>query len=698
MRSSSNGVSLITVAKTATPRDWRVVESERARLLLHRHILWLRSLWSEDPLARSGSGVLTDASIDQILAGPLEERRRALFATEPAAGVGRKLAALDADAVGPTAAPSRELDQLCACVGLDAFDRKVLALCLAGRLDPAVARLLAYANDDAALPYPTPALAAALFPEAARPLGFAASSPLRWNGLVSVVGDPTSPTCGFVLDDSAFAFLLGETMPPAEIEAFTTPIVCQSLARAQRQKAAEGAGALRRSGMRALVVTGPAASGVLDVAAHVADQLGLSLRLIDTGAVPAEFLQRRAALAALRRHALLHSVAYAIETKEGGPGLAWSDLAYASPRLAVATGTGVWRPGSAAVLVSLAPPSPDDQAEQWRLVLGEAADAQADTIKDLAHSLRLSPSEIAAVVASARAANPSGPAVVEADALRRACYEQAASALRGLATPIEPVHGWDDLEVPETCRRNLQAIVDQVRSRALVYGAWGMARGPRGRGITALFSGSSGTGKTLAAEVLAHTLGLTMQKVNVAALVSKYIGETEKNLERVFDGAERAGCILFFDEADAIFGKRSEVRDSHDRYANLEIDYLLQRMEDYHGLAILATNRKADIDRAFLRRLRFVVDFPTPGPELRNRIWMRSFGKAVPTRGLDFARLARLDLAGGSIRNAALNAAFLAAADGGTVTMDHVLRSTDQEFEKMDRLPPAGRATKGAQT
>jgi SpoVK/Ycf46/Vps4 family AAA+-type ATPase len=207
----------------------------------------------------------------------------------------------------------------------------------------------------------------------------------------------------------------------------------------------------------------------------------------------------------------------------------------------------------------------------------------------------------------------------------------------------------------------------------------------RGLGISALFAGESGTGKTMAAEVLANDLRLNLYRIDLSSVVSKYIGETEKNLRRLFDAAEGGGAILFFDEADALFGKRSEVKDSHDRYANIEINYLLQRMEAYRGLAILTTNLKSALDTAFVRRLRFIVNFPFPGTAQRKVIWERSFPTATPIQDLDFERLAKLNLTGGSIHNVALNAAFLAAQAGGPVTMRHALDAARTEFRKLDR-------------
>ena len=229
-----------------------------------------------------------------------------------------------------------------------------------------------------------------------------------------------------------------------------------------------------------------------------------------------------------------------------------------------------------------------------------------------------------------------------------------------------------------------------MRQRTTVYEAWGFAaKGSRGLGISALFAGASGTGKTMAAEVLAGELRLDLYRIDLSQVVSKYIGETEKNLRRVFDAAEEGGAILLFDEADALFGKRSEVKDSHDRYANIEVSYLLQRMEAYRGLAILTTNMKNALDTAFLRRLRFIVQFPFPDAAQRAEIWRRIFPADTPTDGLDIAKLARLNVAGGNIRNIALNAAFLAADAGQPVRMGHLLRAARSEYAKLEKVPAA---------
>ncbi len=238
--------------------------------------------------------------------------------------------------------------------------------------------------------------------------------------------------------------------------------------------------------------------------------------------------------------------------------------------------------------------------------------------------------------------------------------------------------------MPEGEMRQLRQIADQVEGRSRVYDEWGFrVKMNRGLGISVLFAGESGTGKTMAAEVIANHLRLNLYRIDLSAVVSKYIGETEKNLRRLFDGAEDGGAILFFDEADALFGRRSEIKDSHDRYANIEINYLLQRMEAYAGLAILATNLKSALDQAVLRRLRFIVNFPFPTQEERLRIWQRVFPPQTPVNGLDYDHLARLNLTGGNIHNIALSAAFLAAKDGGRVSMPQVLEAARYEIRKM---------------
>jgi len=331
-------------------------------------------------------------------------------------------------------------------------------------------------------------------------------------------------------------------------------------------------------------------------------------------------------------------------------------------------------------------PTTREQQLAWREALRVEARPGSTRIDAIAFQFSLGCPAIRAAAAEALGRLEGSPDQDLAAVAWQVCRARCRTRLEGLAQRIEPVAGWGDLVLPAPQTQVLRQIVAQVRHRATVYESWGFAaKSARGLGIGALFSGASGTGKTMAAEVLARELRLDLYRIDLASVVSKYIGETEKNLRRVFDAAEESGAVLLFDEADALFGKRSEVKDSHDRYANIEVSYLLQRMEAYRGLAILTTNLKSALDQAFMRRLRFIVQFPLPDPAQRGEIWRRIFPDATPTSGLDPAKLAKLSIPGGNIRNIAMNAAFLAAEVGQPVQMSHVLASARGEYAKLER-------------
>jgi SpoVK/Ycf46/Vps4 family AAA+-type ATPase len=278
---------------------------------------------------------------------------------------------------------------------------------------------------------------------------------------------------------------------------------------------------------------------------------------------------------------------------------------------------------------------------------------------------------------------------MSADDLRRGVRAQNAAGLERLARRIEPEVGWADLVLAPPVARGLREVAARARHRDTVLTDWRMRRGGgRGYGVTALFAGDSGTGKTMSAEVIAADLGLDLYTVNLATVVDKYIGETEKNLERIFAEAGGVNAVLFFDEADAIFGKRSDVRDAHDRYANIESAYLLQRLETFDGLAVLATNLRANIDDAFTRRLDAIIDFPAPTPDLRRSLWSRCLAPPLPLADdvdLDFLSES-FELAGGNIRSASTTAAYLAAAAGTSVGMAEVIAAVEQEYRKLGRL------------
>lgn len=325
----------------------------------------------------------------------------------------------------------------------------------------------------------------------------------------------------------------------------------------------------------------------------------------------------------------------------------------------------------------------------WTFFVNNTQISDQKEFQSLAGQFLLTSGQIRDAVASARDDAAQRGEHLSLEALFAAAREHSNPRLAGLARKIRTEFGWEDLVLPEDSLELLKEILNTVKSRPLVLDEWGVGQklAPN-RGVTVLFAGPPGTGKTMSAGILSRELGLDLYKIDLSTVVSKYIGETEKNLERIFVEAETSNSILFFDEADALFGKRSEVKDAHDRYANIEISFLLQRMEAYNGVTILATNMRANLDEAFTRRLQFAVDFPFPDEPYRLQIWKTIFPPGIP-RGEDinFELLARrFRLAGGNIRNIIVNAAYLAAADGGVVHMSHILHGTRRELQKMGRL------------
>ncbi len=311
---------------------------------------------------------------------------------------------------------------------------------------------------------------------------------------------------------------------------------------------------------------------------------------------------------------------------------------------------------------------------------------------ELAGKFRLSGGQIRDALATGRNLAlwraPENGSVTSYD-LHSACRKQFRGKLSTLARKIQPKYGWDDIILPRDQIEQLREICSYVRYYHTVYGDWGFERKlSTGKGLNVLFAGPSGTGKTMAAEIMANELGLDLYKIDLSAIVSKYIGETEKNLDRIFQEGQTSNAILFFDEADALFGKRSEVRDSHDRYANIEMAYLLQKMDEYEGVVILATNLRKNMDEAFARRMHFAVEFPIPEEADRRRIWENIFpGEAPLAADLDLSFLARqFKITGGNIKNIALSAAFLAAQDGGCITMENLIWATKREYQKMGKL------------
>jgi SpoVK/Ycf46/Vps4 family AAA+-type ATPase len=365
------------------------------------------------------------------------------------------------------------------------------------------------------------------------------------------------------------------------------------------------------------------------------------------------------------------------------------------PEVAILSGSLAWEPPNDGPLGVLALhfsfPTFEERQALWERRLAEMGVVlNASELQTIASRFRLTPVQIANAVATAwnESLLHQGEPGLKLKGLLAAARAQSGYDLTKLARKITPLYTWDDIILPDDIMAQLHEISQRVAHRELVMETWGFERKlSQGKGTAALFAGPAGTGKTMAAEILANDLGLDLYKIDLSSVVSKYIGETEKNLEKIFNAAENANAILFFDEAEALFGKRSEVRDAHDRYANIEIAYLLQKMEQYEGLAILATNLRQNMDEAFIRRLQFIIEVPFPDEASRLRIWQSLFPSQAPRdESIHFGFLAGQRLSGGEIKNIVLHAAFLAAAQGDRIGMSHLLRATQREFQKKGKV------------
>lgn len=581
------------------------------------------------------------------------------------------------------------LDVLCGALDLSPFERDLVLLAVGVELNGAFAPLCAQAQEDPQKTYPTFALALAALPDA-HWSALTPNAPLRHWRLLEIGAGSTLTTSPLRIDERVLNFLTGASHLDERLAGLVERIKPGDELVASQRALVERIVRAWSDGASAVVqLLGEDGSSARAVAAAACEALNLQLAALDGRALPTEPRELDALRRLWEREAVLSGSALLIDALE----LDESDAARSAALVSFLERTrgallcaapsrrrALNRPTLA---LDIQKPSTDEQRQLWQHALADAAPQLNGNLEALVAQFNLDAPTI-------RAASANALQQADTDALAGALWEQcrvyARPRLEALAQHIEPAASWDDIVLPDTQLAILRDIAAHVRQRHTVYEHWGWAtKSARGLGISALFAGPSGTGKTMAAEVLANELRLDLYRIDLSAVVSKYIGETEKNLRRVFDAAEQGGALLLFDEADALFGKRSEVKDSHDRYANIEVSYLLQRMEAYRGLAILTTNLQEALDKAFLRRLRFIVQFPFPDFGQRTEIWRRIFPHQTPTENLDLARLARLNIAGGNIRNIALHASFLAADRGEAVRMSHLLSATRSEYAKMDK-------------
>jgi hypothetical protein len=701
----------------AEPAEHLAAELRRLTLLLHREVLRLRAAYQLS-LDEFRGLYVSDDQVDRLVAQASNVGGESLH--DPARDLTDRAEALRQENAR-RAGPELPWSRLVAEWQLSTFEADVLLAALAPEIDLKYETVYAYLNNDVTRKWPTAELVLRLFApacladrEARQRL--APAAPLFGEGLLVPIRTgasgperPSSLATGIATAPAVTAFLLGIPVDDPLTSPFLRSVEADV---APDPDVAPHVGPLARlcsGGPRPVplvVVEGRGAAGERLVAAvcravrrplHAVDLKALRLEATRGGVEPASrlvdalVLRRR-----LEGSALVLTGAGALWEKEGHP---WPDSRRLLPRLndgrlplfLACEPQSPWRDftsGLRCLAVACAEPDAETRRTLWQAALAaEGGTAALPDVEAVASRFLLGSEQIRAAAATAVDGQVAGGATgdLPLHALLDSARAQSAANLGSLATKVPPVHGWADLVLPPETLRRVKDVAAAVRDRHLVLGRWGFGRrvGP-GHGLKVLFAGPSGTGKTMTASVIAAELGLDLYRIDLSAVVSKYIGETEKNLEAIFQGARQGNVVLFFDEADALFGKRSEVKDAHDRYANIETAYLLQRIESHEGVVILASNLSHNIDEAFRRRLHHVIDFPLPDEPHREKLWRGMFPPQAPLGDdIDFRFLARqFPLAGGDIRNVALDAAFLAAADGRVVRMRQLVRAVARQMVK----------------
>ncbi|MCL2173286.1 MAG: ATP-binding protein [Candidatus Bathyarchaeota archaeon] len=590
---------------------------------------------------------------------------------------------------------SSSIETLSLLFGLSPFEKQVIVLCAAQELDPEVRTLLAKAHDNPNITYPTFGLALACLSNV-HWSALTPTSPLRRFQLIDINPNNCSiTTAPLRIPERILHYLKGINYLDSKLQGMIKPVFDNDQPVKSHLHIVDKILSIWQDNKEKLPIIqlcGVDETGKFVVAQTALAARGFHLWQLSTDAIPQK-PQEIASLAQLwTREAALFGAGLLITTEDANiptQKTAAQFIELLSGPVFLATRER-WQTPTNAITLQVNKPLKVEQYQLWQANIQNNDSNLQNTVSALVEQFNFNASTIKAATNEAAMCQNDKNLSAKELLWQSACAVSRPKFL-ALAQQITPKATLDNLVLPDREKQQLKEIIVHVAQRHKVYEEWGFeAITNRGLGISALFSGSSGTGKTMAAEVIAHELHLELFRIDLAAVVNKYIGETEKNLCKLFDAAEDNGAILFFDEADALFGKRTEIKDSHDRHANIEINYLLQRMENYRGLAILATNMRETLDSAFIRRLKFIINFPFPDEKSRLEIWKHVFPQKTPLSDLNFDQLAKLNIAGGNIRNIALYSAFLAANENTSINMQHIKRATQVEYAKIEKPLTAG--------